>query len=139
MGNKFKEGLPLEKQCAQCGKIKHTYNDYYQSNGRTRTICKDCVKENEKQRYAKRLKEFDEYKQTLSCKKCGENRYYLFEFHHRDPSKKDFAISDRTRTPSSQLIEEIEKCDVLCSNCHREWHYFLQHNINTDYENWLQS
>lgn len=46
-------------------------------------------------------------------------------FHHRDPGSKSFTISgDRRRTKSiRKLQEEIEKCDVLCVNCHTKRHW----------------
>jgi len=45
------------------------------------------------------------------------------EFHHRDSSKKDFGISYRGYTRSwAKVLEEIEKCELLCANCHRETH-----------------
>lgn len=126
-----------EKICAQCGEVKNAFSDYYSSNGKTRAICKECVKKNERQRYADRLNQINEFKKTLTCKKCGETRYYLFDFHHRDPSQKDFAISDRSRTPLPQLLEEMSKCDVLCANCHREWHYLSSHSLCNNYDEWL--
>lgn len=128
------EGL---KQCIQCKQYKDKEKDYYWSNGHTRNICKKCVKENEKKKYQKRREQFIEYKKSLKCKKCGEERYYLLDFHHRDPKEKDFVISDRTRSNFKNLKEEIEKCDVLCSNCHREWHYLFSHKLIEDYEDWL--
>lgn len=125
------------KVCAQCKKEKDAQLDYYWSNGKTRTICKDCVKVNERQRYAERTEKLNLFKQTLVCKKCGETRYYLFEFHHRDPQEKDFQISDHSRAPLEQLIAEIEKCDTLCANCHREWHYLNSHSLCDSYDKWL--
>lgn len=125
------------KQCAQCGQIKNKYTDYYWSGNNTRSICKDCVRANERKRYAQKIQSVIDYKKTLSCKKCGENRFYLLEFHHRDPSQKDYAISDKIRVDVNQLVSELEKCDALCANCHREWHYLSEHGVITDYDEWL--
>lgn len=45
------------------------------------------------------------------------------EFHHKDPSKKDFGISSAGTTKSFERIKlELDKCDLLCSNCHKEIH-----------------
>ena len=126
-----------EKVCVQCGQTKDALNDYYWSNNHTRAICKECVRANEKKKYAERIEQLNLFKQTLVCKKCGETRYYLFDFHHRDPKTKDFQISDHSRAPLSQLITEIEKCDTLCANCHREWHFLSSHNLCDDYDQWL--
>ena len=124
------------KVCNQCHLEKDAIKDYYWSNGRTRNICKDCVKENERHKYNERVKWVNEYKGTLKCKKCGESRYYLLDFHHRDPHDKKCSVSDTLRNSKEATISEIEKCDVLCANCHREWHYLSSHG-NLDYNNWL--
>jgi len=61
------------------------------------------------------------------CIKCGYNKYTeVLEFHHRDPSKKDFNVSSKGHCRSWQRVkQEIEKCDLLCANCHRELHVEL--------------
>lgn len=125
------------KVCMQCGVAKDQMTDYYWSNGHTRNICKECVKQNEREKYRHKMEEKQEYKQNLSCKKCGEKRFYLLDFHHRNPKEKDYTISDKSRLSLSQLQNEIDKCDVLCANCHREWHYLSQHDSNLEYHAWL--
>lgn len=67
---------------------------------------------------------FREYKATLSCSQCGESHPACIEFHHRDPSQKEFTIGENLHVKGKQtIIDEIAKCDVLCSNCHRKLHY----------------
>ena len=45
------------------------------------------------------------------------------EFHHLDPSQKDFGISSKGYTRSwDKVKEELDKCILVCSNCHREIH-----------------
>ncbi len=58
------------------------------------------------------------------CMKCGYNKYpEVLEFHHKNPSEKDFSISRKGHCRSWQRVgEEIKKCDLLCANCHREIH-----------------
>jgi hypothetical protein len=59
------------------------------------------------------------------CEKCGYNHNLAaFDFHHRDPSTKKFQLDQRTLSNNSMkvILEEFEKCDVLCANCHREHH-----------------
>ena len=48
----------------------------------------------------------------------------VYDFHHRDPHEKDFAVSDRIwcRGDWAKLASELDKCDLLCSNCHRLRH-----------------
>lgn len=70
----------------------------------------------------KKIKAFHDWKKTLSCSNCSENHPACLEFHHLDPSKKDFLIS-KIITSKKKLTEELKKCIVLCSNCHRKLHY----------------
>lgn len=52
----------------------------------------------------------------------GYNRYIgALEFHHRNPEEKSFGISSGGVTIAiDKLREEVKKCDLLCSNCHKE-------------------
>ena len=58
------------------------------------------------------------------CENCGYDRCAeALEFHHRDSSGKDFSISNKGYTRSwIRVKEELDKCDLLCANCHREIH-----------------
>ena len=73
---------------------------------------------------ARKKKEWVEYKATLACAKCGNNHPAVLDFHHPDPSKKEGNV---VRLMSSgyykRAYKEIEKCIVLCANCHRIHHY----------------
>lgn len=56
------------------------------------------------------------------CAICGYEKYTgALEFHHIDPSQKDFTISN-DRAKLEESIEESKKCVLLCANCHRELH-----------------
>lgn len=59
-----------------------------------------------------------------SCYKCGYSKCMAaMDFHHRDPTQKDFAIGSRGLYRSfSKVQTELDKCDLLCANCHRELH-----------------
>ncbi len=58
------------------------------------------------------------------CSRCGYNRCpEALEFHHRDASAKEFGISARGHTRSWERVRaELEKCVLVCANCHRELH-----------------
>lgn len=62
------------------------------------------------------------------CEICGYNKCLdALEFHHKDPSKKDFQICCTGGCPSfERLLEEAKKCQLLCANCHREEHWRLR-------------
>ncbi|MEK6908949.1 MAG: hypothetical protein AABX23_02775 [Nanoarchaeota archaeon] len=58
------------------------------------------------------------------CIRCGYNKYpEVLEFHHRNPAEKLFNISLKGHCRSWERIKaEIEKCNLVCANCHRETH-----------------
>lgn len=58
------------------------------------------------------------------CERCGYFRCIdALEFHHADSSEKEFSISERGYTRSwDKVKEELDKCVLLCANCHREFH-----------------
>lgn len=63
------------------------------------------------------------------CEKCGEERLYLIQFHHIDPSTKLFCIGANSTAKQDDVLEaEVKKCVCLCSNCHDEFHYFYGSN-----------
>lgn len=56
------------------------------------------------------------------CMKCGYDKCVAaLEFHHRDPKEKDPKWSRGWSLP--KLKVELDKCDILCANCHREAHW----------------
>lgn len=73
------------------------------------------------------------------CKHCGEDKIYLLDFHHRNPSEKEGELSDFSKGYNvEQFFLEIDKCDLLCANCHREFHY-LNSKYNITYEDYLSN
>lgn len=120
-----KENYPNTLVCKVC-KVEKPYTEFYISNNRIFYTCKQCTREQERQKYKNRQDKVNQYKQTLKCKKCGDDRFYLLDFHHIDPNQKDFSISDNPHMKLETLMLEIEKCVVLCSNCHREFHYLAR-------------
>lgn len=57
------------------------------------------------------------------CVHCGYDKSIAaMEFHHVDPSKKDFQISTGRTRSWDRVKSEIDKCVLLCSNCHKEEH-----------------
>jgi 5-methylcytosine-specific restriction endonuclease McrA len=56
------------------------------------------------------------------CQICGYDRYPGgLDFHHLDPSTKTFGIGSGGHSRSWQrVLEELEKCILVCANCHRE-------------------
>ncbi len=57
------------------------------------------------------------------CCVCGYSKCSdVLEFHHLDPTKKDFSISGYKIKNKMKIFAEIKKCVMLCANCHREYH-----------------
>ena len=57
------------------------------------------------------------------CEKCGyDDCLASLDFHHIDSNEKDFNIA-RKATKWSDIVLEVQKCMLLCANCHREFHY----------------
>ena len=87
--------------------------------------------ENNKKDYIDRAKEAKKtqrqkwalFKASLSCQNCGFSHPQALDFHHVDPKPGDqkvYILVGRGRIRAA--FEEIKKCAVLCSNCHRMLH-----------------
>lgn len=58
------------------------------------------------------------------CADCGVlYPYYVMDFDHRDGKDKVINLAHASRMTRPKILEEIAKCDVVCSNCHRERTY----------------
>lgn len=61
------------------------------------------------------------------CNKCGKDWHpAVFEFHHIDPKEKDLQPSQALQMSWENFKKELDKCILLCANCHRMVH----HNYN---------
>ncbi len=80
------------------------------------------------------------YKATLKCEACGFSHVAALEFHHKNKDK-SFNIGGTKNFCLKKRFEEVKKCIVLCSNCHKIHHYNERQNAlaarmnrATDYE-----
>lgn len=67
-----------------------------------------------------------EYKRDYcECERCGEGDPACLEFHHVNEEEKEFSVSRRANRGHSieNIRSEIERCEVLCANCHSKTHY----------------
>ena len=76
-----------------------------------------------KARYAEFREWIDEFKSSAGCNVCGERRPVCLDFHHKDRETKTFTVGQGWGRNRKRLLDEIEKCIVLCANCHRVLHY----------------
>lgn len=92
----------------------------------------DLIEHRRKRRNAKTYRYLKKHRRQLKrqlvaarggrCVSCAyAGTLAALDFHHRDPSTKDFAISKFSGS-WDQLLAESEKCDLLCANCHRLRH-----------------
>jgi hypothetical protein len=56
------------------------------------------------------------------CKICGDYNIFHLCFHHINNNKKEFNIAEIKHLRWSIILKEIEKCELLCCNCHQEIH-----------------
>lgn len=80
---------------------------------------------NQRNRGLERKKKLIELKGG-KCIKCGYDKCYgALTFHHRDPSIKELRLDIRGLSNRSwnKILDEMNKCDLVCFNCHMEIHY----------------
>lgn len=65
----------------------------------------------------------DQFKKD-GCLICGEKDPCCLQFHHLNPKEKSIEVSKlvNQKAPITRIAEEIEKCVVLCANCHAKFH-----------------
>ncbi len=60
----------------------------------------------------------------VKCSRCEQSHVACLEFHHRNPAEKDFLLSVGVAKYSLERLQtEVDKCEVICSNCHRIHHW----------------
>ena len=102
---------------------KHGYTEFtLDSHNNWR--CKKCRSEAVQKRREKLKLMAIEYKGG-KCEICGYNKCPdALEFHHVNPEEKEFGIGQKGYTRSfDDVKKELDKCLLVCSNCHREIHY----------------
>lgn len=122
--------------CSKCG--TSDISKFYKcgEQRRYRNLCKDCTKLFIKERRLflkiKAIKKFGG-----KCCRCGYDRSLrALEFHHLNGDDKDVCISSMINESSTwlKLEKELNKCILLCSNCHREEHGDISQNQNFSFD-----
>ena len=133
------------KTCIKCG-LEKCESEFYKDKTRKDGLfpyCKSCHSKGLKEYYETHKREIFNrrkayhnnarksmvdwlYEQKTPCICCGEDRPWIIDFHHIDPSTKKFSIGATANAHSKQAnLEEISKCVCLCRNCHQEFHVFF--------------
>lgn len=139
-----------KKICSECKQYLPATIEYFASRYDRKvptfqSSCRECQKkyrknhyENNKSKYIKKaikyrnevIQWFIGIKSKLHCENCKEKRHWVLDFHHRDRKKKEYTIGSIVAKGSKKkLLQEIKKCIVLCSNCHRDLHYRERNNL----------
>jgi hypothetical protein len=111
-----RKGGALQSKCKSCQRAYHRL--YYQRN-RSRFIAKNRRNKN---RQRKRLRTILLKIKQRPCQDCrGTFHPWVMELDHRDGTIKEAAVADLVSKgcTDARLLEEVEKCDVVCANCHR--------------------
>lgn len=102
---------------------KHHLTEFVWRESENYYRCKKCASESvQRKRY--RLKEKAVEYKGGKCQICGYDKCIeALEFHHLDPTQKDFGIGYKGYTRSwDKNKQELDKCICVCANCHREIH-----------------
>lgn len=129
----------MTKKCSTCGavlEITEFYKCGKTKTGKTRYAneCKACRKNRELDRYYGLKDDVDVFRKP--CVKCGLDKPYLIEFHHRNSVEKEFTIAAWRKKSKKEFLKELAKCDPLCRNCHEEFHY-LQRALGISYVDFI--
>jgi hypothetical protein len=129
-----------QKVCSKC-KVSKTVADFnfrYRATGERLPYCRECGKELTKSHYRRNKRQYiarslrsnakrREYMRQVKscpCADCGvQYPYYVMDFDHREGEEKSFEMNRVSRVTLGALKKEIDKCDVVCANCHRERTY----------------
>ena len=128
------------KICTICKHLKQNseFSPSKQSLDGLYAHCKTCHNKTMRDRYHTNPKEkledcarrrqilmdiTDSIKSVRGCYFCKEKDSVCLDFHHINPSIKDSTIARLVTCKSREkMMTEIEKCIVICSNCHRKLH-----------------
>lgn len=115
------------KTCTDC-KLTKPITEFYACKSHSKGVmcyCKSCFNKRCQQRWVNRKLKAINYKggQCIDCNLQLQNSHYaVFEFHHLDPSLKDYDWNKLRMTSWTIITQELDKCVLLCANCHRIRH-----------------
>lgn len=129
----------MSKKCPGCNEHKDS-NSFAKNSSRTdglQTYCRLCKKNSDAvhyRKYKERQKERNRinrqkyreelaaYKSGIGCKYCNESESACLDFHHPNNDKESEVSKLISEMKITMARKESEKCDILCSNCHRKLH-----------------
>jgi len=107
------------KICSKCKDEKNESEFYSKGKGRLQSYCKPCLLKAQMSRWKKRKERAIEYKGGR-CSDCNlkHERPEVYQFHHLDPLTKDFDWGRLRLKSWDKIVKELDKCVLLCANCH---------------------
>jgi len=126
---KFKKNFKTVKKCIVCNMLLKNEAFYQKRIYSLSSYCKDCANKKSLKRQHKvghERKAFFVEQKGGKCQTCGYNKCQAaLHFHHRNPQEKEMKLDVRllSNTSFDKLQNEINKCDLLCANCHTELHF----------------
>ena len=120
---KLVKGNKLFKRCPKCNCVKEvTSEQFYIRDGNKIKCCKLCFLQDFYIKHKGFKQKCVDYKGG-KCKKCGYFKCLAaMDFHHLDPSQKDYQISEIRSKQWEVVKKELDKTILLCRNCHAELH-----------------
>lgn len=123
------------KICNKC-KIEKEDSEFNKKKDKLQSFCKSCNSKNLKEHYNKNKEKYKE-KNTkrkivireyvnsfkIKCSQCEESHIACLDFHHLEDKELDIAQMQQRMWSNDRIKKEINKCVVLCANCHRKLHY----------------
>ena len=107
ISSKNKDGL--QSYCKSCA-VKVRMQSYSENINKESDYRKLIRKSNQKA--------IQQYKESMPCSDCGiQYPYFVMDFDHLDSKK--YNVSQMLTLSWDTILKEIEKCDLVCSNCHR--------------------
>jgi hypothetical protein len=131
------ESCLQQKTCSSCRVTRPVteFNFKNRAAGVRHSYCRECGKKITRSHYKRnkqaylerntrariRHRELVRSVKARPCADCGvQYPYYVMDFDHRDGEDKIFELNAVDRMTLPGILREIEKCDVVCANCHRE-------------------
>lgn len=108
--------------CSDCGiKLNKENGKFRKNRNKFDPQCRSCNSERERARKRERKQQYVDYKGGKCCR-CGYDKSLVaLDLHHRNPEEKEFEFFQGPIL-GSKVKAELDKCDLVCSNCHREIH-----------------
>jgi hypothetical protein len=109
------------KTCRVCKVMKQKETDFYPK----KAVCKECTVNHKRKRRIELKIRAIQYKGGI-CNDCGVTYqklpYAAWDFHHINPHEKEFTWSKLKNCGWDGILAELDKCVLLCANCHRVRH-----------------